>query len=69
MPQFKKRATMGGLMMTRKEGQRVVVNHGEITIEIVEIKGKYVRLAFKANKEIEIQREEVTKTMEELNGG
>lgn len=64
MPQFKKRASISGLMMTRKEGQKIIVNHGEITVEVVEIKGKYVRLAFKANKEIDIQREEVVKATE-----
>lgn len=64
MPNFRKRSTIGGLMITRKEGQKVVVNKGEICIEIMEIKGKYVRLAFSASKEIQIQREEVTKAME-----
>ncbi len=58
MPNFKKRSTMSGLMMTRKEGDRIVVNNGEMLIEVVQIKGKYVRLCFHASKEITIKREE-----------
>lgn len=48
----------GSLVITRKVGERIVLNHGEVRIEIVDVKGKFVRLAFQANKEISIQREE-----------
>lgn len=55
---FQKRASIHGLVVTRKEGEMIAVNRGEILIEIVEIKGKYVRLAFKAHREISIHRAE-----------
>jgi sRNA-binding carbon storage regulator CsrA len=57
MPKFKQKATIRGLMIQRREGQKVTVNHGEIVIEVVEVRGKYVRLCFQASKEIVIQRE------------
>jgi carbon storage regulator CsrA len=61
MSHFTKKATLRGLMMTRKEGQQIVINHGELLIEVVEVRGKYVRLAFQASKEIDIQRAESEK--------
>lgn len=57
MPNFSKKATIQGLNITRKQGERIIVNNGEILIEVVEIKGKYVRLCFQADKEISIARE------------
>ena len=59
MSNFTKKSQLGGLMLTRREGEAISVNHGEIYIEIVEVRGHYVRLAFKASKEISIQRAEV----------
>ena len=58
MSNFTKKSQLGGLMLTRREGESISVNHGEIFIEVVEVRGHYVRLAFKANKEISIQRTE-----------
>ena len=58
MPHYNKPSRLGGLIIARKEGERVIINHGEIVMEVIEIKGKYVRMAFKADKEISIQREE-----------
>lgn len=55
---FQKHSKMGGLMISRKEGQGILINHGELRIEIVEVRGKYVRLAFKGSKEIQIGRAE-----------
>lgn len=59
----KKKATMQGcLVLTRRVGEKVLLNHGEVTIEVVEIKGKSVRLAFLAqDKGISIRREESEK--------
>lgn len=57
MPSFSKKATIQGLNITRKQGERIIVNNGEILIEVVEVKGRYVRLVFQANKEIKITRE------------
>lgn len=60
MPMFDKRSTTKGLVITRRPGETIAINRGEIMIEVVQIKGKYVRLAFQANKaEISIQRGEV----------
>ncbi len=61
MSGWNKRSALGGLIMTRGVGEMIKVNNGEIIIEIVEIRGKYVRLAFKANKEIQIARMVPTK--------
>lgn len=44
--------------MTRREGEKIAVNRGEIIIEIVSIKGKYVRMVFQASKDIHIIRAE-----------
>lgn len=44
--------------MTRKEGEQISVNNGEILIEIVEIHGKTAKLCFQASKEISIKRVE-----------
>lgn len=56
---FDKTSSIKGLILNRKAGQKVLVNKGEIEIEVVEIKGGQVRLAFKAHKEIIIQRSEL----------
>jgi carbon storage regulator CsrA len=50
----------GGLILTRKNGDRVIINHGELEIEVVQIHASRVRLAFYANKEISITRAEST---------
>lgn len=62
---WNRKATIGGLLITRKEGQKMTINYGELVIEVVQIKGKTVRLAFNASKEISIQRLEVAKTPEQ----
>ena len=56
---WKKKASIKGLCLTRKEGDKVVVNKGELIIEIVELRGKAVRIAFQGSKEILIERAEV----------
>ena len=48
---MKIKSSIGGLVIARYLGDQVVINHGEITIEVVEIRGNRVKLAFKANKE------------------
>jgi carbon storage regulator CsrA len=60
MSKFTKRATIKGLVITRKEGDQILVNHGEIRIEVVEVKGKCVRLAFQAAKDVTIHRAEAS---------
>lgn len=61
MRNFTKKAQLKGLVFTRKEGDQILVNGGEIRIEIVEISGRWVRLAFEASKEISIRRAEAKK--------
>lgn len=56
MSRFKKKADLRGLVITSKEGEQVFINNGELKIEIVEIRGKTVRLAFQASSEITIRR-------------
>lgn len=58
MTRFFKKSQLRGLVITRKEGEQVIINGGELRIEVVEVKGKCVRLAFQANPEILIQRAE-----------
>lgn len=47
------------LVLSRKEGERVVVADGELTIEVLEIRGDKVRLGFNADESISVHREEV----------
>jgi carbon storage regulator CsrA len=60
MNKYTKKSSIGGLVLARKTGERVVINRGELLIEVVEIKKAIVRLAFVASKEIIIQRGEVS---------
>lgn len=62
MPSFTKRATIGGLILTLKEGEKVSFNDGEVTLEVVQIQGRFMRIAIKANEEIRILRIPVQKT-------
>lgn len=58
MPNFSKRSKINGLVITRRQGEQVIINGGELRIEVVEVMGKCVRLAFLGNPEILIQRAE-----------
>jgi carbon storage regulator CsrA len=55
---FQKKATLRGLVMTRKSGDKISINHGELLIEVLEIRGNQVRLVFQGDKEINVQRYE-----------
>lgn len=54
----RKSALRGALVITRKQGEKVVINNGELVVEVVQVKGKTARLAFVASKDISIQRQE-----------
>ena len=56
---FKKKSKLGGLLITRKEGDTVYINRGEVIIEVVEIKKNAIRLAFKARGDVLISRGEL----------
>lgn len=51
--------TAKGLIISRREGEQIVINGGELKITIIELNRKKVRLVFEANKEILIQRAEL----------
>lgn len=46
------------LVLTRRVGEKILLNNGEVVIEVVATRGRTVRLAFRAAKEISIRREE-----------
>jgi carbon storage regulator len=48
----------GNLVLTRKVGERIVINENTI-LEVVSIDSKEVRLSFNAPKNVTIDREEV----------
>lgn len=63
MTTFQKKSSIGGLTITRREGDKIVVNHGELIIEVVGIRGNRVKLSFKAHKEIDIRRSEQVESL------
>jgi len=49
---------IGGLALTLRAGDHIVINKGEIIIEVVGVRGRQVKVAVKAKKdEIEIRLE------------
>jgi carbon storage regulator len=47
------------LVLSRKEGEKIVINNGEIVITIVEIRGDKVRLGIEAPPDVDVHRQEV----------
>lgn len=48
------------LVVTRKVGEKIIINNGDITIEIVRINGNQVRVGINADRDkYTINREEV----------
>lgn len=47
------------LTLTRKVGEKIVVHHGLITVEVAKVSGGKVRLKIDAPKELSINRGEV----------
>lgn len=47
-----------GLVISRKVGEIISVNHGELKIQISEIKGRFVRMIFEAARDVKIDRAE-----------
>ena len=58
MSKWTKKASIRGLMLTRKAGQHITINHGEVKIEIVEVRGKEVRIAIEAPRDVIVLRGE-----------
>ena len=59
------RKGMPMLILTRKEGQSVVIGE-DVTVTVMEIKGDGVRLAFRAPANVEIGRFEVRQSVREV---
>ena len=47
------------LVLTRKEGQQILINKGTIQIRVLTIKGGSIRIGLIAPENIDIDREEV----------
>ena len=55
------------LVLTRKLGEKITINNGEITITVVQIKGKQIRLGIKAPEGTPIHRHEIQEEINEQN--
>lgn len=52
------------LVLTRRRGEKVVIGQ-DVTVEVVDVKGGRVRLAFDAPQQVSIDREEVRITKDQ----
>jgi len=57
---------MGSLVLTRKVGQAILIEHGIVRIEVVSTRGHYVRLRFTGN--CQVDREERYEEYKNKNG-
>lgn len=48
-----------GLILNRKEGEEIVVGKEEMTIKVLSINGRYVRLYIEAPKKMTVHRREI----------
>jgi len=47
------------LVLTRCVGERLIINDGEIQLNVLEIKGNQVRIGINAPKHVSVHREEI----------
>ena len=47
------------LVLTRSVGERLIINNGEIQLNVLEIKGNQVRIGINAPKHVSVHREEI----------
>lgn len=47
------------LVLTRSVGERLIINDGEIRLNVLEVKGNQVRIGIDAPKHISVHREEI----------
>lgn len=47
------------LVLTRSVGERLIINDGEIKLNVLEVKGNQVRIGIDAPKNVVIHREEI----------
>lgn len=50
---------MPNLVLSRKEGESVVIDNGTVVVTVVEIRGDNVRLSFEAPETVRVDRLEV----------
>ncbi len=55
------------LVLSRKKGERVVINNN-IIVEVIEVRGDKVRLGIEAPKEMPVHRQEVWVAIHGENG-
>lgn len=47
------------LVLTRSVGERLIINNGEIKLNVLEVKGNQVRIGIDAPRHITVHREEI----------
>lgn len=47
------------LVLTRAIGEKLIINNGEIKLNVLEVKGNQVRIGIDAPKHVTIHREEI----------
>ena len=52
------------LVLTRSVGERLIINDGEIKLNVLEVKGNQVRLGIEAPRHIAVHREEIFKRIQ-----
>lgn len=52
------------LVLSRKADEKIILGHGLITIQVIEIRGDKVRLGIDAPKDMPVHREEVEKAIQ-----
>lgn len=55
------------LILTRKVGESITIGDGSITVSVVEVKGRQVRLGIDAPPELPIHRQEIFDKIREAN--
>ncbi len=55
------------LILTRKVGESITIGDGSITVSVMEIKGRQVRLGISAPTETPIHRQEIFEKIKEAN--
>ena len=55
------------LVLTRSVGERLIINNGEIKLNVLEIKGNQVRIGIEAPKHVAVHREEIFERIQANN--